>query len=207
MERDESLERRRLMGPEPEEERFRRVWNRVAGEHSPVEAMEAAKGESSTRREENVETSPPREGRQEEKICNGCFSGGNGESRVLQALVLEMVIAGADYRDLARRTRRETQALLALEREKLRQGKRLAAAYFLMTGVRYWPQGTTPVAPPEGFLPGLRQRFLAEQRLSETLKALADNASDRCLRELYRDLGEETATMAAAIRRLVERNG
>lgn len=64
--------------------------------------------------------------------------GEGGETgRQLQALVLGLLTDGSVYRDLARRTRRSVGELQELHQQKLRQAKRLSAAYFLLTGVRY----------------------------------------------------------------------
>lgn len=218
-------ERKRWKGLE-DAETFCRVWSRVAGADSPIlpgggtwsgdppkapPAMAEAKpGESGAPGEKSGPPPPGAGGTSgtdapEPGRCGLCFSGGNQESRALQALVLEMAADAADYAALARLAGREGQLLLALEREKLRQGKRLAAAYFLMTGVRYWPRGNTPAPAATGLLPGLRQRFLAEGRLGRTLRGLAENADDRCLRELYATLAEETERMMEKLRRLVER--
>ncbi len=130
---------------------------------------------------------------------------GPESARQLQELVLTMLTDASVYRDLARRTRRSVAAVTGLGRLKTAQAKRLGAAYFLMTGVRYWPAGVTPVNPPEGFFPALRERFLSEGRLAGTLEALADQAADPDLRELYRDLAQETRELTRTIRMIVER--
>lgn len=125
--------------------------------------------------------------------------------RQLQALVLGLLTDGSVYRDLSRRTRRSVGELRELHRQKLRQAKRLSAAYFLLTGVRYWPRETTPVNPPEGFFPALRQRFLAEGRLCAQLEALAGACAQEDLAGLYTGIAQETRDMARAIRYIVER--
>ncbi len=126
-------------------------------------------------------------------------------ARQLQELVWTMLTDASVYRDLARRTRRSVAAVTALARLKTAQARRLGAAYFHMTGVRYCPAGATPVNPPEGFFPALRERFLAEGRLAGQLEALSAQASDPDLRELYRDLAQETRELTRTIRRIVER--
>ncbi len=106
-------------------ETFAQVWSRVSPKgDGPVEVIPPAGG--------------PDEG------------AGAGQ---LQALILTMLTDASVYRDLARRTRRSVAAVTGLGRLKTAQARRLGAAYFLMTGVRYWPAGATPVNPPEGFSP------------------------------------------------------
>ncbi len=158
-------------------ETFAQVWSRV----SP-------KGEGP------VEVIPPADGPDE-----------GADARQLQELVLTMLTDASVYRDLSRRTRRSVAAVTGLGRLKTAQARRLGAAYFLMTGVRYWPAGVTPVNPPEGFFPALRERFLSEGRLAGTLETLAAQAHDPDLRELYRDLARETGELTRTIRRIVER--
>ncbi len=129
----------------------------------------------------------------------------DGAGRQLQALVLECLTDGSVYRDLARRARRSAGELQGLYRQKLRQAKRLSAAYFLRAGVRYWPREVTPANPREGFFPALRERYLAEGRLARRLEELAGDAGEESLRALYGELARETGEMARTVRAVVER--
>lgn len=172
---------------------FRRVWARVARPTAPV----AADWPEEPGEKPDASAEVP-------ALCGRCFSGGNPETRTLQGLIAEMASAGGEYRALACRPGRIAAALRELEREKVRQGKRLAAAYFLMTGVRYWPERTGAGMESEGLLPALRRRVQREEWLAKNLAALAGRAFDRCLRELYGDLERETEAMAARLRRLTE---
>lgn len=134
------------------------------------------------------------------------LGGTAGQSgRRLQGLTLDCLTDAAAYRDLARRTRRAVSGLQALAQRKTHQAKRLSTAYFLLTGVRYWPKEVTPVEPPEPFFPALRQRFLTEGRRRETLDRLARETEEPNLRELYLDLALETGEMVRAVRTIVER--
>lgn len=128
-----------------------------------------------------------------------------GGAEQLRELVLTLLTDASVYRDLSLRTRRSTAAVNGLARLKTTQARRLGAAYFLMTGVRYWPIRVTPVNPPEGFFPALRERFLAEGRLAGTLEALSAQAVGPDLRELYADLAQETGALPRTIRMIVER--
>lgn len=187
-----------------EAEKFHRVWRRVAPDDDG-QMVRPISTKASTSEDGNVEAflSP---GEKVRAGCGGCFSGGTAERSAVQALVAEMAWAGAEYRDLARRLARERQALAELERKKNRQGQRLGAAYFLMTGVRYWPREPTARERHGAALGQLRERFFAEERMARTLAALEERAADRCLRELYGDLARETAEMAREVWRVVERS-
>ena len=174
-------------------ETFSQVWSRVAPDGGgPIEPV--APPPQPAPRSPQPDPQPAQEQEGEDR-----------ESRQLQALVLGCLTDGSVYRDLARRTRRSVGDLQELYQQKLRQAKRLSAAYFLLTGVRYWPREVTPVNPPEGFFPALRQRYLAEGRLSKGLADMAEASQDETLRELYADLSQETHDMVRAIRAIVER--
>lgn len=165
---------------------FAQVWGRVApGEGSLVEPV--GRTDAPAAEQASMET-----------------GGGDRQGRQLQELVLGCLTDGSVYRDLARRTRRSVSELQELYRQKLRQAKRLSAAYFLLTGVRYWPQEATPVNPPESFFPALRERFLAEGRLSRRLEELAGESGEE-LGALYAALAQDTREMARAVRLIVER--
>lgn len=172
---------------------FAQVWGRVApGENCPVEPVAPA-------------APPVPETRTPADLAPATVGEEDETGRQLQELVLELLTDGSVYRDLARRTRRSVAELQELHGQKLRQAKRLSAAYFLLTGVRYWPREATPVNPPESFFPALRERFLAEGRLARHMEELAGRAGEDELRELYAALARDTHDMARAIRLIVER--
>lgn len=182
---------------------FAQVWSRVSpGGGGPVEVAPAA------------EKSPADEAPAAERPgpAGGlvCFAGGETGGRDLQELMEVCVHDGAAYRDLTKKVRQrhreQSQRDLAeLAQKKARQLRRLSAAYFLMTGVRYTPQTPALPEPGEPFFAALRERFLAEQRLRARLEELAHRAGDPCTGELYRALAEETLETVHTIRLIVER--
>lgn len=174
---------------------FAQVWGRVApGDSSIVEPVAPAE-----RAPEAATAQPPMEQAPVE------MGEQDMTGRQLQELVLGLLTDASVYRDLARRTRRSVSDLQELHGQKLRQAKRASAAYFLLAGVRYWPREATPVNPPEGFFPALRERFLAEGRLARRLDGLAGESQEPELRELYTTLAQDTRDMARVIRLIVER--
>lgn len=128
-----------------------------------------------------------------------------GEGQGLQQLVLTLLQDEAGYRDMARRGGRSAGTLRELERRKLAQARRAGSAYFLLSGVRYWPRATVSPRAAEPPLPALRRRFLAERELAERLAGLSQGAADEGLIGLYAALAGETRDMADALRRAVER--
>lgn len=123
----------------------------------------------------------------------------------LQAMVRECLHDAATYRALTRRSRRSRQELADLAGWKTRQAKRLSAAYFLLSGVRYWPQAATAPEPPESFFPVLRQQFLAERRRTDAWRELGEREPDPDLQALYLTLAQEAGDLAQTLRLIVER--
>lgn len=201
-------------------ELFAQVWRRVApGEACPIElsgAVDLAVPAAARSAPEPEEEAPAPEApscpvtgtggpEEPEETCTACFGGGDGAAKVLQELIRECLTGMAAYRGAAQRGPRQRAELAAMSQRKTRHAKRLSAACFLMTGVRYWPAGNLPVSRPADFFALLRERFLAEQRLHARLSALGRDTEDPCLRELYLTLAEETMELVHSIRLIVER--
>lgn len=167
---------------------FAQVWSRVApGENCPVEpAVPMPAPRSNTSEPAVVPQEDPR-------------------AHQLQALVLECLHDASTYRALTRRSRRSRQELADLAAWKTRQAKRLSAAYFLLSGVRYWPQAATVPEPPESFFPVLRQQFMAERRRSRAWQELGEKEPDPELQELYLTLAQEAKDLGRTLRLIVER--
>lgn len=182
---------------------FAQIWKRVApGENCPVELS----GETPPALPAPEAPSCPitRDAPPEQEILPVCFGGGEEEAKNLQGLIRECLTGMWAYRAAARQGRR-TAELMSMSQRKGRQAKRLSAACFLMTGVRYWPEKDVPRGRPMDFFALLRERFLAEQRLYVRLGQLGRDCRDDCLRELYLALGEESMELVHTIRLLVER--
>ena len=94
-------------------------------------------------------------------------------------------------------------ALAALSAQELSHAKRLSAACFLISGVRYWPdvRAAQPAAPLHA---ALRERFWEEQRGAASYQAAAEEASDPCLKELFSELAAEEEAHVWTIRSVLE---
>ncbi len=109
------------------------------------------------------------------------------------------------YQALSRRAQgNPARTLSAMAADERRHAKRLAAAYFLISGVRYWPAergGSQPVQP---FMAALREHFAQEQRAQCSYLAAAEETTDPCLRELYLELAGDEEAHAGLLRGILE---
>jgi hypothetical protein len=124
----------------------------------------------------------------------------------LQRQVQDALECWQMYRHLARRwgAVSGSRTLSALASEKHKSARRLAAAYFLISGVRYWPADRlqTPKIPS---LQGVvRRGFQAEQQRELAYRAAASDTQDQALAELYLDLADQSRAHSSALRRLLE---
>ena len=110
------------------------------------------------------------------------------------------------YRHLARRAGSSpcARTLSALAAEKQRTARRLAAAYFLISGVRWWPTDrlTPPAAP--SFQGTLRREFRREQQRARAYDTAASDTRDEALAELYRELAAQSRDHSSALRSVLE---
>lgn len=97
--------------------------------------------------------------------------------------------------------------LVAISCEKMRQAKRLSAAYFVLEGVR-------ACRPKCGYLPviacfsdELRQRYLTETERAQQFLSLSQNMEEGFLKELYLDLYYENTAHARCVMSILSRMG
>ncbi len=178
-------------------ELFRRVWDRVVpeGTQSPIRM------EPPPVVQQGLVPVPARE-----EVPVDCLGeGASAELPQLEELARQAVQDGRVYQGLARRVGGAAARVLSgMAADERRNAKKLAAAYFLITGQRW--QG----APAEGERQGqepmqlLRHQYMAEQRTAAGAQAAAQQTDDLCLRQLYMELAREKQTHARAIRSLLE---
>ena len=135
----------------------------------------------------------------------GVLGPGSAESvPLLQSLIRRELADSREYQTLARRAGGQPARLLtALAGEKKRRAKALSAACFLITGARYWPEGT-PCPPVTSYLGTLRRRFHREQEAMAAYLAGAEATEDPCLRALFQDHAQGSWDQACRLRALVE---
>lgn len=132
--------------------------------------------------------------------------GGECTARLRQQ-TLEALESWQFYRHLARRTRgAAARALANLAADQHLHARKLSAAYFLMSGVRYWPSEQLGTPPISSFWGALRQRHQAEQQAELSYRMAADETSDSTLLELYHQLEEGCRTRCRQLRALLEQS-
>ena len=134
------------------------------------------------------------------------LSHGEATGRLRQQ-TLEALEAWQFYRHLARRTRGNTARMLtALAADQHRLARKLATAYFLRSGVRYWPTEQLPAPAIPSFWGALRQRHQGEQQTELSYRMAADEADDSTLTELYEELMESCRGHCRQLRTLLEQS-
>lgn len=134
--------------------------------------------------------------------CLGPASAAYGTA--LQGYIDDELADWRRYQALARRTPGSGGRMLAaVAADERRHAKKLSTAYFLISGVRYWPEirAAQPAAPLHA---ALRERFWAEQRGAASYQAAAEEASDSCLKELFSELAVEEEVHVWTIRSVLE---
>lgn len=142
----------------------------------------------------------------DEVPCLGRASAIHGEQ--LQRQTLDALDCWQTYRHLARRSGGGScgRMLNALAGETLKGARRLATAYFLISGVRWWPTDklTTPSIP--SFQGMLRRGFQSEQQRAQAYDSAAGDTRDTALAELYRELARQSREHSATLRTILEQS-
>ncbi len=134
--------------------------------------------------------------------CPGCES-----SARLRQQTLEALEGWQFYRHLARRTRSgAARVLTALAADAHKQARQLAAAYFLLTGVRYWPTGQLPAPAIPSLWGAVRSRYQAEQQGELACRMAAEETADPALAELYGQLADACRERCRQLRALLEQS-
>lgn len=200
-----------------EQEVFQRVWQRVMGdrpaESSPI-AVDAPT--QSPQRWVDGDMSmdylaalskaiPDRTVQRDIPVSDLPAEPSNSEATArLRQQTLEALEAWQFYRHLARRTRgNAARALTNLAADQHQLARKLAAAYFLHSGVRYWPSEQLGTPAISSFWGALRQRHQAEQQAELAYRMAADEGEDR---ELYEGLMEACRNHCRQLRTLLEQS-
>ena len=96
------------------------------------------------------------------------------------------------------------RVLATIAADERRHAKRLSTAYFLISGVRYWPVDRVPNPSPAPFSAALREHFMEEQRGAAAYQTAAAETADPCLHELFLELAGEEDSHAWLLRSVLE---
>lgn len=130
--------------------------------------------------------------------CGPSFEG------LLQEMIRKEISDWNYYRTLARKTGgTAAKTLSAMAAEEWHCAKRLCAAYFLSSGIYYWPDKTGKLNFTS-YMGALRERFLEEQQDAETYSAASAECQDECLCQIFEEIAGLDRTHAYRIRLLVE---
>lgn len=198
-----------------DQETFERVWRRVMPEPHPdcpivlpaEPAASPAVREAPPALPAVAASAPPDRpvaGEEHNVPCLGAASAIYGGQ--LQQFVDRTLADWRSYQALSRRAQGNSGRILsAIAADQRRHAKRLSTAYFLISGVRYWP-AERPAGPASRtpFAAALRERFMAEQRSAAAYQAAAAETADPCLRQLYEELSGEADAHAWLLRDILE---
>ena len=176
---------------------FERVWRRVMPEDRPDCPFTLYS------EEEQAAVRPAEERKADLVPVPAEQSGGDGA--VLQAFIADELSDWRTYQTLARRIPGGNgRALMGVAADERRHAGRLSAAYFLLSGVKFWPPAE-PELPGGGCMAALRARYWAERKGAEAYRAAAGRTGDSALRTLYLDLAGDEEAHAGVIRGILER--
>ncbi len=194
---------------------FARVWKRVMAENAdscPITWEENQEQTDLDGEDDKQMLLPAQKTAQKQHRPHGDFpqtSGVLGESclecgPLLQELICRELTDCREYQALARRAGGTPGRVLAgLAGEKKRRAKKLSAAYFLISGIRYWPE-SEKLPPITSYLGTLRRRFAQEQATMAAYLTGTESTSDPCLQQLFWEHAREGWEQACRIRSLVE---
>ena len=198
-------------------ETFERVWRRVCPDDRPdcPITLTPPSGDAPASAAPDTPAAP------ETDAPPACTLSGNesepdndvpclGAASAVHGPLLQRCIAAelSDHRAYLALSRRApavcARTLAAIAADERRHAKRLSAAYFLISGVRYFPADRVTAPAFSSFTAALRRRFAEEQRGTAAYLAVGDETADPCLRALFRELAGEEAAHARLFRTLLE---
>lgn len=157
---------------------YDRVWKKVAPELNPYPEVR-----------QMAETELP--GAQRDPCCMGSNSLASEE--VLEGFIREEQGAARTYQQLARSLpNMEARRLFAqLAREEEAHARKMAAAFYLMTGRKYDPAVQETALPRRGYCETLRAEYHEEACSGFNYARAAEEALDPCLKTMLMQFSED----------------
>ena len=175
------------------QEVFERVWARVMGSAAPQTAAQP-QPEPVSQPAPEPHPAPPRPQPQPKTCC-------------LRQQVLDSLEQWQLARLLSRRAGKQSRQMSNVAAQLHQQAKQLSAAYFLQSGVRYWPVAQLTAPRMTTYVGGLRQLYQRNQALTQEFQTCRSKAGSPDLAQLYGQLAQEGVKRAALLRQLLEQTG
>lgn len=188
----------------PSQEVFQRVWQRVMGSEqtsapqsepapqpAPVSAPAPAPEAQPVMAPHRPGPQHPRPTPQPQPCC-------------LRQQVLSSLEQWQMARLLARRAGGQTRQMTAIAAQLHQQAKQLSTAYFLQSGVRYWPVAQLTHPRMTTYVGGLRQLYQRCQALTQEFHTCRAKAPTQDLAQLYGQLEQGGTKRCAQMRALLE---
>ena len=105
---------------------------------------------------------------------------------------------------LARRAGTQSRQMSNIAAQLHQQAKQLSTAYFLQSGVRYWPVAQLTRPRMTTYVGGLRQLYQRGQALTEEFHSCRSHAATQDLAQLYAQLAQAGAKRCAQLRQLLD---
>ena len=186
------------------QEVFERVWARVMGSAAPQTAAQPQPEPVSQPAPEappvmaaapqRPHPAPPRPQPQPKTCC-------------LRQQVLSSLEQWQLARLLSRRAGKQSRQMSNVAAQLHQQAKQLSAAYFLQSGVRYWPVAQLTAPRITTYVVGLRHLYQRNQALTQEFQTCRSKAGSPDLMQLYGQLAQEGVKRAALLRQLLEQTG
>lgn len=112
------------------------------------------------------------------------------------------------YQALARRSAGSSngRALSGLSAGQYRAARRLAAAYFLITGIAFWPREGLELPQLSSYFGTIRTCYQQEERRAQAYLLEADSTGDEALAALYLDLAGQSRGHCQTLRAILEQS-
>ncbi len=131
--------------------------------------------------------------------------GADDRTVCLRRHVMDALEGWQFYRHLAKRARGADQRVLnSLAGELHKHARKLSAAYFLLTGLRYWPSELLGAPAIPSYWGALRARHQAEQRQEGAFRMACDDWEDPELLAMYGELADCCQRRCRQLRTLLE---
>lgn len=190
------------------QEVFERVWARVMGSAAPQTAAQPQPEPVSQPAPEaqpvmaappqRPHPAPPRPQPQPQPQPKTCC---------LRQQVLSSLEQWQLARLLSRRAGKQSRQMSNVAAQLHQQAKQLSAAYFLQSGVRYWPVAQLTAPRITTYVVGLRHLYQRNQALTQEFQTCRAKAGSPDLMQLYGQLAQEGVKRAALLRQLLEQTG